>query len=667
MSKLDNEAINSIKMLALDMINKAGSGHPGIVLGAAPIMYALYKENMEVVPSNSTWMNRDRFVLSAGHGSALLYSVLYHMGYDIDIEELKHFRDLNSLTPGHPEYRVTPGVDVSTGPLGEGIANAVGMALCERYLSSIVKIEDSKSSLVDYYTYCLCGDGDLMEGISYEALSFASTQNLNKLIILYDKNDVSLDSSTNITFTEDIESRFDALDFNIIDVKNGSDYKEVSKAIKSAKKSNRPSIIICHTIIGEDSLLEGTNKVHGKPLTEEDLDQLRSKFKMEKEAFNVKKEILEYIQNDLNKRVSKKYLAWQEDYTNIKEGENEGLRLMVNLLERNAFVIDFDDTKFKISDEYRESLRESNHKIMNFISPKSPFFLGGSADLSSSCMTNLDKSTIQSDDNPVGKNIYFGVREHAMGGILNGMALSNLKVFGSTFLAFSDYLKPAIRMSALMNLPVTYIFTHDSVYVGMDGATHEPVEQLSMLRTIPNFITFRPADINEIMGVWEYILKNNCATSLIISKEERSKNKNTNAKFVKYGAYMVRKEKYHLDGIIIATGQELEMAMDISKELFTMGIDTRVVSMPSMELFLKQNPKYEEQLLPKDIPTFVIEAGATLIWNRFATKPEYIFGVNRFGMSGSRDDVVKYLKIDKVTILEKISKFLEKDDIIDII
>lgn len=666
MSKLDTLSINSIKSLALDMIDKAQSGHPGIVLGSASILYALYKDHLNVIPSNSNWINRDRFVMSAGHGSALLYSVLYHFGYNIDLEELKHFRDLNSLTPGHPEYKVTPGVDVSTGPLGQGIGMAVGMALAERYLSAIVNIEDKNSDLIDYYTYCFCGDGDLMEGVSYEALSFASTQNLNKLILLYDKNDVSLDSETNITFTEDIYCRFEALDFNIIDVKDGSDYKEVSKAIKNAKKSNRPSIIICHTIIGEDSKLEGTNKVHGKPLTKDDLLEVKKTLKITTEPFEVKKEVLEYLQNDINKRVSKNYLRWQEEYTNIKQ-ENDNLHALLNLLERNAFVIDFDDTKFKISDEYREALRDSNHKIMNFISPKTPFFLGGSADLSSSCKTNLDKSSIQSADNPVGKNIYFGVREHAMGAILNGMALSNLKVFGSTFLSFSDYLKPAIRMSALMNLPVTYIFTHDSIYVGEDGPTHEPIEQLTSLRTIPNFITFRPADINEIMGSWEYILKNNCSTALIISKEERSKQKNTNAKFVKYGAYMVRKEKYHLDGIIIATGQELEMAIEISKELFTMGIDTRVVSMPSMELFLKQNPKYEEQLLPKEVPTFVIEAGNSLIWNRFATKPEYIFGVNKFGMSGKTEDVVKYFKIDKTTILEHIAKNLAKDDIVDII
>lgn len=667
MSKIDNEAINSIKVLALDMIDKAGSGHPGIVLGAASILYALYKDHLKVIPSKPDWVNRDRFVMSSGHGSALLYSMLYHAGFNIDMDELKQFRKLNSLTPGHPEYKVTPGVDSTTGPLGQGIGIAVGMAMAERYLNAIANIEKKNSKLIDYYTYCLCGDGDLMEGISYEALSFASTQNLNKLIILYDCNQVSLDSDTDLTFTEDIAIRFEALDFNILEVKNGSDYSEVSKAIKQAKKSDRPTIIICHTIIGKDSINEGTNKVHGKPLAKEDLSNLKEKFKITSEPFVVDSKYKDHILNSINKRMAPVFKSWEEEYTDIKETNNFGLNALFNLLERNAFVIDFDDTKFKISDEYSEELRESNHKIMNFISPKSPFFLGGSADLSSSCKTNLDKSTIQSPDNPVGKNIYFGVREHAMGAILNGMALSNLKVFGSTFLSFSDYQKPAIRMSALMNLPVTYIYTHDSIYVGEDGPTHEPVEQLTMLRSIPNFITFRPADINEIMGSWEYILKNNCPTALVLSKEKRSKLKNTNAKFVKYGAYMIRKEKFRLDGVIIATGSEVAMAVDISKELFTMGIDTRVVSMPSMELFLKQNPKYEEQLLPKDVPTFVIEAGSSLIWNRFATKPEYIYGINRFGMSGKSEDVAKILKFDKATILASIANNLTKDVSIDII
>ncbi len=667
MSKVDNKIINSIKVLALDMIDKAGSGHPGIVLGAAPIMYALYKDHLNIIPSKPNWFNRDRFILSAGHGSALLYSVLFHAGFDIDMEELKNFRRLNSLTPGHPEYRTTLGVDCSTGPLGQGLAIAVGVALGERYLRGIVKEEKEKSKLIDYYTYCLCGDGDLMEGISYEALSFASTQNLNKLIVIYDHNCVSLDSKTDLTFTEDVELRFEALDFNIIRVKNGNNYNDITDAISDAKKSKRPSIIIVDTIIGYGSLLEGENKVHGKPLAKDDLENIKKNLNIDNVSFELDNELLNAFQEAIINRVDKKYKEWVEEYNHILESQNEGLHNLINLLEKNEFKIDFDNSKFKISEDYNEELRLSNEKILNFISPKSPFFLGGSADLSSSCKTNLTKSSIMTSDNPLGKNIYFGVREHAMGAILNGLALTNLKVFGSTFLSFSDYLRPAIRMSALMNLPVTYIFTHDSFYVGEDGPTHQPVEQLSSLRMIPNLITFRPADINEIMGSWEYILRNNCPTCLVISKEPKPRYKYTNAKFVKYGAYMIRKEKYRLDGIIIATGSEVEMALDIAKNLFTAGRDIRVVSMPSMELFLKQNPKYEEQLLPKDVPIFVIEAGNSFIWNRFATKKEYIFGINKFGASGKKEEVAKYYKFTKNDILERIACYLEDNDMLDII
>lgn len=667
MNKMDLNVINSIKVLALDMINNAKSGHPGIVLSAAPILYALYKDHLNVMPEKPDWFNRDRFVMSAGHGSALLYSVLYHVGYAISEEELSNFRNIYSITPGHPEYGITPGVDATTGPLGQGIANAVGMAFAERYLRSIAKFEKKDSKLIDYYTYCLCGDGDLMEGISYEALSFASMQNLNKLILLYDYNKVSLDGSIDLSFTEDIELRFEALDFNVITVKNGSSYPAISEAITEAKKSKRPTIIIVNTILGKDSVLEGTNAVHGKPLSAKDLENIKNKYKITNASFKVDDKLLEYIRTFIDKRVSKKYSKWLNEYDKVIENQNEGFHNLINLLEKNINDIPFDNNNFKLSVEFDEELRESNHKIMNLISPKSPFFLGGSADLSSSCKTTLDQSSINSSTNPLGKNIYFGVREHAMAGILNGIALSNLKVFGSTFLSFSDYLKPAMRMSALMNLPVTYIFTHDSILIGEDGPTHMPVEQLTMLRTIPNFITFRPCDINEIMGSWEYILKNNGPVALVLSKEKRNKCLNTNAKFVKYGAYMIYKEKYHLDAIIIATGSEVAIALNIAKDLALEGIDIRVVSMPAMELFLRQNPKYERQLLPKLVPTFVIEAGESLIWNRFATAPDFIFGINNFGVSGKKEDVVKYMKFEEKTIKEKISKKMAKLNNIDTI
>ena len=667
MSKLDNEALKNIKILAIDMIDKAGSGHPGIVFSAAPILYALYRDHLSVLPNNSNWINRDRLVVSPGHASALLYSTLYHFDFNIDIDELKNFRTLNSLTPGHPEYKVTPGVDVSTGLLGEGIGNAVGMALAERYLRGIANIEKKDTKIIDYYTYCLCSDGDLEEGISYEALAFAAKQKLNKLILLYDCNKVTLDSTLDSTSTEDIEIRFEALGFNIIIVKNGSDYNEISHAIKQAKKADMPSIIIVKTIIGEDTSYAGTNKAHSTMLSTEEIMAIKKKYKITTEAFNISNEVLNYTRNIIPKRMEKTINNWNNEYQIIRNEENIGLNSILNLLEKNTFIIDFDDSKFKISDEYNEELRESNHKIMNFISPKNPFFLGGSADLSVSCKTNLDKSTINGDDNPVGKNILFGIREHAMGAILNGLALSNLKVFGSTFLAFADHIKPSIRMSAMMNLPVTYIFTHDSIYNASDGPTHIPVEQLSMLRTIPNFKTFRPADVNEIMGVWDYILKNNCATALILSREKRNKLKNTNAKYVKYGAYMIKKEKYHLDGVIIATGSEVETAINVANKLFERGIDLRVVSMPCMELFLQQNPKYEEQLLPNYVPIFSIEAGSTIMWNRFVSRPDFAFGINNYGLSGNGIDVAKYFKLSEDDITDKITNILKKDNTDDII
>ena len=667
MSKLDNEALNSIKILAIDMIDKAGSGHPGIVFSAAPILYALYRDHLNVLPENSNWINRDRLVVSAGHASALLYSTLYHFGYPIDMDELKSFRSLNSLTPGHPEYRVTPGVDVSTGLLGEGIGNAVGMALAERYLRGIANIEKKDTKIIDYYTYCLCSDGDLEEGVSYEALAFAAKQKLNKLILLYDYNRVTLDSDLDSTSIEDMEIRFEALGFNIIIVKNGRDYNEISHAIKQAKKAEMPSIIIVKTILGEDTPYAGTNKAHSTLLTTEEIMALKKKYKITMEPFNISNEVFKYTHSIIPKRMEKVINSWNNEYQIVRNSDNLGLNSILNLLEKNTFIIDFDDSKFRISDEYNEELRESNHKIMNFISPKNPFFLGGSADLAVSCKTNLDKSTINGFDNPVGKNILFGIREHAMGAILNGLALSNLKVFASTFLSFADHIKPAIRMSALMNLPVTYIFTHDSIYNALDGPTHIPVEQLTMLRTIPNFKTFRPADVNEVMGAWDYILKNNCATSLVISREKRSKQLNTNAKYVKYGAYMIKKEVYHLDGVIIATGSEVETAMNVAKRLFERGIDLRVVSMPCMELFLQQNPKYEAQLLPNYVPIFTIEAGSSLIWNRFATRPEFAFGINDFGLSGKGSDVAKYLKFTEEDITNQITNILKKDNTDDII
>ncbi|MBQ6687586.1 MAG: transketolase [Bacilli bacterium] len=659
MNKEDLKIVNNLKILGIDMIDHAGSGHPGIVLGAAPIIYTLYAKHMKINPSNPKWINRDRFVLSAGHASALLYATLHMAGYDLSINDLKSFRELNSVTPGHPEYNVTPGVDVSTGPLGQGVANAVGMAMAERYIRNLIKKYDKNSNLIDYYTYCLCGDGDLMEGVAAEAASFAGNQNLDKLIILYDRNQISLDGKTNITFDEDVEERFESYGFNVIEVKNGENVKAISNAITEAKKSKMPSLIIVNTIIGRGSELENTNKVHGKPLEKTDISKLREILKITSEPFVVDEEAKMLFRNQITKRCNEEFKRWLVEYKRVSESNNSKLGSILNSLEKGILAIDFDSSNFKLDQRYKEELRLSNHRVMNIINEKSHFFLGGSADLSSSCKTNLETSGICSRENPVGKNIYFGVREHAMGAILNGMALSNLKVFGSTFLVFSDYLKPAMRMSALMDLPVTYIFTHDSIAVGQDGPTHEPVEQLSMLRTIPNMKTFRPADINEVMGSWEYILKNNHPASLVISKNEMPMLTGTNAKYVSYGAYMVRREIGELEAIIIATGTEVKTAIELAEDLTLMGHHIRVVSMPSMELFLKQDKKYEEILLPKHIKTIVIEPSNKLMWCRFATSEEYVLGIDDFGASGKSKDVLKKYGYDYESLKERCIELLK--------
>jgi len=654
-------AINTIKMLGIDMIAKAGSGHPGIVLGATPILYALYLNELNVLANKPDWMNRDRFVLSAGHGSAMLYSMLHMAGFDVSLDDLKRFRDVDSYAPGHPEYNKALGIETTTGPLGQGIATAVGMALAERYFESICKNINKKSHLVDYYTYVLCGDGDLQEGISYEALSFAATQKLNKLIIIYDSNKVQLDGEVQSSCTEDVEGRFEALDFDVHVVKNGNNVSDISSAIKDARKSDMPSIIIVNTKIGKDTSYEGTNTAHAKMISNEEILNLKQKYKLPLDSFNYNEEVKNYVTDSILKRVNKKYENWLKEYNEAKESRNKDLVGIINLLEKNELFIDFDSANYQINEKYCEEGRISNQKAMNFIAPKTRFFLGGSADLSSSTKTIIEKSGMMSHDNPTGRNIAFGVREHAMAGILNGMALSGLKVYGSTFLSFADYLKPAMRLSSMMKLPVTYVFTHDSVSIGGDGPTHQPIEQLTMLRSIPNMTVFRPADINEIIGAWEYSIKNNEPISIVLSKEKMSIQKHTNGKYVKYGAYIVRKEKEHLDGIIIATGSEVGTALKIAEELFTQGLDLRIVSMPSMELFLKQNPVYEEKLLPKEVKRITLEAGSTMLWNRFASDHTCTIGIDTFGVSGKKDDALKFVGFDYNSLLIKVKNMFESN------
>ncbi len=653
----DQSCINAIKMLGIDMIDKAHSGHPGIVLGAANILYTLYAKCLMINPREPNWFNRDRFVMSAGHGSALLYSTLYMSGYDLTISDLKNFRRINSLTPGHPEYGTTPGVDASTGPLGQGVANAVGMALAERYYRELTLKYYPDKALVDYYTYVLCGDGDLMEGISYEALSFAGTQNLNKLIVLYDANGISLDGPTSLTFTENVVDRMEALGFSIQMIESDPDL--IEKAIKKAKRSNKPSFIYIESIIGEGSKLQNTNKVHGKPLDKDDISSLRSILDIKEDPFVVPVDILKFMQKKIEQRCKSVYDEWANEKTIICNA-NRMIKQIFNNIEKGTLSVDFDVANFEVSDDYTEDLRDTNQKVMNIIARKTPFFLGGSADLSSSTKTYIFNEDFMSKDKTLDRNIPFGVREHAMGGILNGMALCNLNVFGSTFLTFSDYVKPAIRMSAMQNLNVNYVFTHDSILIGEDGPTHEPIEQLIALRSIPNITLFRPCDINELLGSWDYIVKNKGTNIVVVARKELSKLSGSKAEQVKNGAYMVKKEKKQLDAVLVASGSELEIAMKVSDELDSLGMHTRVVSMVSQELFDKQSDEYKKELLPNNVLKIAIELSTTNNYQKY-TSDKFIIGINDFGYSGSKNDVAEKMLVDFKSIKSRVEKIIRNN------
>lgn len=633
---MDREIVNNIKTLGIDMIDKAGSGHPGIVLSAAPIIYTLYAKHMNINVNDPLWENRDRFVLSAGHGSALLYATLYMAGF-LTLDDLKQFRHIKSKTPGHPEYMVTKGVDMSTGPLGQGIASAVGMAIAGKELNLKYEIPKrsklgKRQSLFDYHVYVLCGDGDLMEGISYEATSLAGSLKLNNLIVLYDSNDMSLDGKTKGVFDDNIIDRFKALNWNTILVKDGTLISNIDKAIEEAKKSDKPTLIQIKTILGDGSINENTNKVHGSPLDKDDITKLKLKLKIEPEEFYVDMEAKENFVKQINERSLKKYDLFNQLSLEFNYTKQD------NKLDLSHLVFD---------SNLRESLRVTNGKIMKEIEKRLPNFIGGSADLSSSTKTIINK------------NINFGVREHAMGAILNGLALSNYYAFGSTFLVFSDYLKPSMRMSALMDLPVIYIFTHDSINIGQDGPTHQPIEQLISLRSIPNMNVFRPADAREIVGSWEYIINNKKPSCLVLSRNEVGLNKLTNSRYVMYGGYIVRKEN-HLHATIISTGSEVELSIKIADYLYeTYKIDIRVVSMPNRELFLNQSKEYQESVIPKGYRTIVIEAGSKYGWEGFVYSDKYLITLDKFGCSGTSEEVLNEMDFSYDKILQKIIKLLK--------
>ena len=652
----DKRMINDIRSLSLDMIHEAGSGHPGICLGAAPILYTLYTYHLNFDLNKSNWCSRDRLVLSAGHASALLYATLFCIDEaNYNLNDLKNYRNLYSSTPGHPEYNLDKKIECTTGPLGQGFATSVGMAMASKYLNSY--FSNKKISLFDYNVYTLCSDGDLMEGVSYEAATLAAKFNLDNLIVLYDSNGITLDGELEDDYADNISSMYADLGWNVFYVKNGENVKEINKAIHAAKKADGPSLIVVNTLIGRFSKYEGTNKIHGT-LEQDDYIEIKKELERE-EKWDYDKVNLTLYRQVIRERLENTYKEWYLDYEklckDLDEKQINGLNSIINN-ESISLQLDkvIDTDKLFVDRDFRDV----NYQIMNVISAFIPNFIGGSADVVGSTKTYLKGKDNFSLENYGGKNIAFGVREHAMGAILNGLALSNLRVFGSCFLSFSDYMKPSIRNCAMMNLPVTYIFTHDSILVGKDGATHQPVEQLAMLRSIPNLSVYRPSDYKELIGSWNEILVNGKPSALILPRGHVEVKEFTNPAGIEYGGYIISEVKKSLDVILVATGSEVDFALELKEELLKNYIEARVVSMPNLGNFLNQDNEYQNEVLPKGYKKVVLEFSNDPTWYRLLENGDEFIGVFNFGKSASEEDILKEFELDIHSLVIRIKNNL---------
>ena len=641
---MSQQSVNAIKVLGVDAINKAKSGHPGVVMGAAPMAYSLFAKHLRVNPKKTDWINRDRFVLSAGHGSMLLYSLLHLSGFeDVSLEEVKNFRQWGSKTPGHPEFGHTKGVDATTGPLGQGISTAVGMALAERYLAA--KYNKEGYELFDHYTYVICGDGDIMEGVASEAASFAAVQKLNKLVVLYDSNDICLDGETRDAFSENVRNRYEAYGWNTILVEDGADVEAVNVAIEKAKQSDKPTLIEVKTIIGAGSPnKQGTNGVHGAPLGEEETALFRKEIGWNYEPFEIPEEVYADFKVNVANRGEIANNEWEKLYNEYKEKFPELASELEEVLSREDIKhLSKESFSFKNVGE-AQATRNSSQDAINSIAKVLPTFFGGSADLSHSNMTFIKGDSLQDDAHRTERNIQFGVREFAMATVLNGMMLhGGVRVFGGTFFVFSDYLKAALRLSALQNLPVTYVFTHDSIAVGEDGPTHEPIEHLASLRTIPNTYVFRPADATETQAAW-YLAQNvnDKPTSIVLTRQNLPVLENSSFEKVAKGAYVVYETSSDFDTILIATGSEVALAISVAQELEREGVKVRVVSMPSIELFEEQTSEYKEALLPRSIRRRVsLEMGNTALWYKYVGLDGLAIGIDKFGASAPANKVIE--------------------------
>ena len=635
---IEEMSVNAIRVLSADAIQKANSGHPGLPLGTAPVAYELFAKHMNYNPHNPDWVNRDRFVLSGGHGSMLLYSLFHLFGIgNLSLEEVKNFRQFGSLTPGHPEYGHTVGVEATTGPLGQGMAMAVGMAMAEAHLSSVFNKEGFP--VVDHYTYVLGGDGCMMEGISSECFSLAGTLGLSKLIVFYDSNNISIEGSTDIAFTEDVVTRFKAFGFQTIEVEDGNDLEAIGKAIEEAKADKtRPSLIKVNTLIGYGCpAKQGKASAHGEPLGVDNVAALKENINWPcKGDFEVPKEVYDHYK-ELADNMAKAEDKWNELFAAYVEKYPEMKELWDNYFDGYDMSDLFNSDEYWAKGDKPEATRSTSGTILNMIKKAMPNLIGGSADLAPSNKTNMKDAGDFSKDNYAGTNLHFGVREQAMAAIGNGLALhGGLKAFVATFFVFSDYVKPMARLSALMKLPLTYVFTHDSIGVGEDGPTHEPIEQLAAFRSLPDFTVFRPCDRTETAAAWMYAVENECGpTGLVLTRQNLPQMEGSSKDALKGGYVIADSEKAVPDAIIIASGSEVSLAVNAKEELKKSGIDVRVVSMPSMELFDKQSAEYKESVLPNAVRKRVaVEALSDFGWYKYVGLDGKVIAMEGFGASG---------------------------------
>lgn len=656
MSSIDQNCVNALRVVGAEMITKAKSGHPGIVLGAAPIAHILFTRHLNINSQDSKWFDRDRFILSAGHGSALLYELLHLSGFGITIEDLKNFRQKGSITPGHPEYKHTPGVEITTGPLGQGIASAVGMAIAEKYLAA--NFNKPEFTVVNHNTYVLCGDGDLQEGIACEAMSLAGHLALNKLIVLYDSNDVQLDGEVSLANTEDTKMKVESMGWNYFRVEDGNDCDAISEAIIEAKNSNsKPSLIEIKTVIGYGAPNCGESSIHGKPMPEEDIALLRKNLQYSYEPLKFPDEVVKFYNEHVEKRGNDTETVWNVLLKEYQKKYPEDYQELLKFMYNDFSITDLSDMP-KWEAGSKESTRKVMGKILDWASVKLPNLMGGAADLTASTMVK-GADGIFCPSNPLGRNIKFGVREHAMAAITNGITLhGGLRGFCSGFFVFSDYLKPAVRLAAIMKCPTNFYFSHDTVCVGEDGPTHQPVEQLTMFRSMPNTNVFRPADATEMTAAMLESFKDNTYPTVIVSSRQALPNLAcTSIEGVQKGGYVVFEPSKSAKYTIVTCGSEVSLAIEVAKKLEENKIYTTVVSMPSQFLFDKQSDEYKNSVLPKR-PTYALEMGSSMSWYKYA---DFVQGIDEFGASMPISEIFDTYGFTVEKVYQKfVTEFLKK-------